>query len=80
VHRSDQLGYPQKPYNHVYAIDMEIWVCTEAGQYDRARALVGELAEKSDRYGLDYLYWQLLGATEKAMVDGQRRSLRTIPT
>lgn len=71
VHRAAQLGYPQKPYNHVYAIDMEIWIRTEAGQYDRARALVGELAEKSDQYGLDYLYWQLLGATEQAMVDGQ---------
>lgn len=71
VHRASQLGYPQKPYNHLYAIDMEIWVRAETGQYDRARALVREINETSDRYGLDSLYWQLLGATEKAMVDGQ---------
>jgi hypothetical protein len=71
VHRSEQLGYPQGPYNRLYAIDMEIWVRTEASQYDQARALVGELIEKSDRYGLDYLYWQLLGATEQSLVDGR---------
>jgi class 3 adenylate cyclase/tetratricopeptide (TPR) repeat protein len=71
VDRASRLGYPQKPYNHLYAIDMDIWVRVEIGQYDRARALVDEMAETSDRYGLDYLYWQLLGATEKAMVDAQ---------
>jgi class 3 adenylate cyclase/tetratricopeptide (TPR) repeat protein len=71
VHRSDELGYPQGPYNHLYSIDMEIWVRTEAGQFDRARALVAELTEKSDQYGLDYLYWQLLGATEQALVEGR---------
>lgn len=71
VHRSEQLGYPQRQYNRLYAIDMEIWVRTEAGQYDRARALVAELIEKSNQYGLDYLYWQMLGATEQALVDGR---------
>jgi class 3 adenylate cyclase/tetratricopeptide (TPR) repeat protein len=71
VHRASQLGYPQKPYNHLYAIDMDIWVCAETGQYDRARALIHELADTSDRYGLDYLYWQLLTATENAMVDAR---------
>jgi class 3 adenylate cyclase/tetratricopeptide (TPR) repeat protein len=71
VHRADGLGYPQGPYNRLYAIDMEIWVRTEAGQYDHARALVAELIEKSDQYGFDLLYWQLLGATEQAMVEGQ---------
>ena len=71
VDRANQLGYPQKPYNHLYAIDMDIWVCVETGQYDRARALVREMADTSDRYGLDYLYWQLLTATENAMVDAR---------
>jgi class 3 adenylate cyclase len=71
MHRADGLGYPQGPYNRLYAIDMEIWVRTEAGQYDHARALVAELIEKSDRYGFDLLYWQLLGATEQAMVEGR---------
>lgn len=71
VDRASQLGYPQRPYNHLYAIDMDIWVCAETAQYDRARELIHEIADTADRYGLDYLYWQLLGATEKAMVDGQ---------
>ncbi|WP_253843257.1 ATP-binding protein [Mycobacterium colombiense] len=70
VDRASQLGYPQKPYNHLYAIDMDIWVCAETAQYDRARELVREIADTAERYGLDYLYWQLLAATEKAMVDG----------
>ena len=34
--RAEKLGYPQRPYNDLYAIDMEIWVRTEAGQFDRA--------------------------------------------
>jgi class 3 adenylate cyclase len=71
VDRADQLGYPQKPYNHLYAIDMDIWVCAETGQYERARALIQKMADTSDRYGLDYLYWQLLTATENAMVDAR---------
>ena len=50
---------------------MRTRVRTEAGQFDRARALVAELVEKSDRYGLDYLYWQLLGKTEQPMVEGR---------
>ena len=66
---AEKLGYPQRPYNDLYAIDMEIWVRTEAGQFDRARALVAELVDNSDRYGLDYVYWQLLGKTEQAMVE-----------
>jgi class 3 adenylate cyclase len=71
VDRASRLGYPQKPYNHLYAIDMDVWVRAEIGQYDRARELVREMADTSDRYGLDYLYWQLLTATENAMVDAR---------
>src|SRR5262249_38660320 len=69
--RAAKLGYPQRPYNDLYAIDMEIWVRAEAGQFDHARELVSELVKKSDRYGLDDLYWQLLGNTEQAMVEGR---------
>ncbi|WP_239645737.1 adenylate/guanylate cyclase domain-containing protein [Mycobacterium sp. UM_CSW] len=71
VDRASRLGYPQRPYNHLYAIDMDVWVRAEIGQYDRARALVREMADTSERYGLDYLYWQLLTATENAMVDAR---------
>jgi hypothetical protein len=57
----------QRPVRHRYGV---------LGSYrsrpvDRARGLVAELVEKSDRYGLDYLYWQLLGKTEQAMVEGR---------
>ncbi len=69
--RADQLGYPQRSYNRLYAIDMEIWVATEAGQYGRARELVGDLIHGAEQEGLDQLYWQLLGATETAMVDAR---------
>lgn len=69
--RASQLGYPQKPYNLLYAIDMQIWLCAETRQFERARMLIDEMADTADRYGLDYLYWQLLGATEKAMVDAR---------
>ena len=71
VDRASKLGYPQKPYNHLYAIDMDIWVSAETGRFDRARELVREITDTADRYGLDYLYWQLLGATENAMVDAR---------
>lgn len=71
VERAGQLGHPQGAYNHLYAIDMDIWVSAEVGRYDRARALIDELTRISDRYGLDHLYWQLLAATERAMVEGR---------
>jgi class 3 adenylate cyclase/tetratricopeptide (TPR) repeat protein len=31
VDRAGRLGYPQKPYNHLYAIDMDVWVRAEIG-------------------------------------------------
>ncbi len=68
--RAGRLGYPQGPYNLLYAIDMEIWVRTEARQFDRARDLIGRMAAECEKNGLDDLFWQLLCATEQHMVDG----------
>ena len=65
--RADQLGFPQGPYNHVYAIDMEIMVHAEAGQFDRAGELVANLLELAERYGFDF--WQMFGLTEQCLVD-----------
>lgn len=79
IDRASHLGYPQQPYNRLYAIDMEIWVRTEAGQYDRARDLAGKLVEHAERDGLDHLYWQLLGATEKALVDAHQSAAAPAP-
>jgi class 3 adenylate cyclase len=65
--RADQLGFPQGPYNHVYAIVMENMMRTEAGQFDRARALVADVIERAERYGFDF--WQMFGASEQCLVD-----------
>jgi tetratricopeptide (TPR) repeat protein len=67
--RADELGVPLGPYNLVYAIDMEIWMRVDAGQFDRARSLVAEMIEKAENYGFDF--WQLFGATEQCMVDAE---------
>jgi class 3 adenylate cyclase len=65
--RAGQLGFPQGPYNHVYATDLEILMRVEASQFDRARALVGDLLERAERYGFDF--WQMFGLTEQCLVD-----------
>jgi hypothetical protein len=67
IRRAGRLDFPQGPYNHVYAIDIEIWMRIEAGQFDMARALVADMVERAERYGFDF--WQLFGATEEALVD-----------
>ncbi len=67
LRRAEQLGFPQGPYNHVYAIDIEIWMRTEAGQFDCARTLVADMIERAEQYGFDF--WQLFGATEQSLVE-----------
>ncbi|MGV0835423.1 ATP-binding protein [Mycolicibacterium thermoresistibile] len=66
VRRAEQLDFPQGHYNRVYAIDMEIWMRTEIGQFDCARGLVGDMMERAERYGFDF--WQLFGCTEQSLV------------
>jgi class 3 adenylate cyclase len=65
--RADELGFPQGPYNHVYAIDVEILMRIEAGQFDRAGELVANLLALAERYGFDF--WQMFGLTEQCLVD-----------
>jgi tetratricopeptide (TPR) repeat protein len=67
LRRADQLGFPQGPYNHVYSIDLEILMRTEAGQFDRAAELVANLLELAERYGFEF--WQMFGLTEQCLVD-----------
>ena len=67
--RADELGVPRGPYNIINAIDIEIWMRVDAGQFDRARSLVAEMIEKAENYGFDF--WQLFGATEQCMVDAE---------
>ena len=47
---------------------------SEAGQLECAAQLVTDLAEQADRHGLDF--WVLIGATERAVVDGLRSLAR----
>jgi hypothetical protein len=67
--RADELGVPRGPYNIINAIDIEIWMRVDAGQFDLARSLVAEMIEKAENYGFDF--WQLFGATEQCMVDAE---------
>ncbi|WP_197417530.1 serine/threonine-protein kinase PknK [Mycobacterium sp. GA-2829] len=67
--RADGLGAPLAAYNVVNAIDMEIWMRVDAGQFDRARALVAEMIRRSEDHGFDF--WQLFGTTEQCMVDAE---------
>ncbi|HEY6648363.1 MAG TPA: adenylate/guanylate cyclase domain-containing protein, partial [Mycobacterium sp.] len=64
---AEQLGFPQGPYNHVYATDMEIEMRAWASQFGTARLLIAELLERAERYGFDF--WQMYGATEQCLID-----------
>ncbi len=64
---AEQLGFPQGPYNHVYATDIEIEMRAWASQFGTARLLIGELLERAERYGFDF--WQIYGATEQSLID-----------
>jgi class 3 adenylate cyclase/tetratricopeptide (TPR) repeat protein len=64
--RFEQLGFPQGPWSLAYARFVEIWLRVEAGQFDRAAALVADLTDQAERHGLDF--WQLVGATQQASI------------
>jgi tetratricopeptide (TPR) repeat protein len=64
---AEQLGFPQGPYNHVYATDIEIEMRAWASQFGTARLLIAELLERAERYGFDF--WQMYGATEQSLID-----------
>jgi hypothetical protein len=68
--RSEQLAFPTGPYNYVYAIDMEIWMRVEAGQFDLAGELVTDMLERAERHGFDF--WQMFGMTEQSLVSAYR--------
>lgn len=66
VARADRLPFPQGPYNHVNAMDLEILMRVEAGQYDIAANLAADLLEMAERYGFEF--WQGFGLTEQSMI------------
>jgi serine/threonine protein kinase/tetratricopeptide (TPR) repeat protein len=67
MRRAELLEFPQGPFNHVFAIDLEILMRVEASQFDRARDLVDDMIEKAERYGFDF--WQMFGATEQCLIE-----------
>ena len=69
VGRAEQLGFPLDTYNHVWALRNEIWIRCEAGQLDRARTVVVQMIEQSERHGFDY--WQRFGALEQCAIDAR---------
>ncbi|RZT25157.1 serine/threonine protein kinase [Mycobacterium sp. BK558] len=59
--RGDELAFPWGPYNQAYASHLEVWMRRESGQLDRARAVVTDMVERAERYGIDF--WHALGST-----------------
>ena len=68
AHRSEQLGFPVRPYIVGYARMVEVAIRGDAGQLDRAELLAAELSELGERHGFDI--WRLVGAMEQAAVGG----------
>lgn len=68
--RVERLGFPQGPYSAAYARSYEAWMYIEAGELDRAAAIVAAMAADAQRYGFDA--WALIAATQQCTVDGLR--------
>lgn len=66
VHRVADLGFPQGPFSHAYMRCYEIWMRIEAGQFDRAADIVGELSAEAERHGFDF--WVQLAAAQWATI------------
>ena len=69
MQRADELGFPMGPYNHVFAMDLEIKMCSEAHQFERAAALVTDMIEKAEQYGFDF--WRILALSERSMINSR---------
>lgn len=66
VRRVTSLDFPQGPFTHAYERCYEIWMRIEAGQLDRAQALVTELNAQAERHGFDF--WVSIGVTQQATI------------
>lgn len=73
--RGDELAFPWGPYNQAYANHIEIWLCRESGDLDRAERVVTEMVERAERYGIDF--WQMLGSTLGQATVAAELSLRS---
>jgi tetratricopeptide (TPR) repeat protein len=66
LRRCDELRFPRDAHNRAHTLYMQIWVCLESGQLERAAALVAGLRQLSEQSGLDL--WQWVGRTQHATV------------
>ena len=64
--RTEQLGFPQGPFNLAYTRLVESWIRIEAGQLDQAAALAADLTDLGERHGFDH--WRLTGAAQQVTV------------
>jgi class 3 adenylate cyclase/tetratricopeptide (TPR) repeat protein len=49
----EQLGFPQGPYSHAYALWAECWLWMEAGRPDRAAVAATAMTDVAERHGFD---------------------------
>jgi class 3 adenylate cyclase/tetratricopeptide (TPR) repeat protein len=64
--RAEQLDFPQGPSSLANALFVEIWMCLDAGQLDRAAVLAADIVDQAERYGFDM--WRLMGGTQQGAV------------
>ena len=67
---AERLPSPKGPYSTAHVRFTQVWIHTEAGQLDRAEALVTDLLELSERHGFDV--WRGLGTTQHGFIDALR--------
>jgi len=70
VRRAEELGFPEGPYTKAWGRFVESCVWVEAGQLDRADALLADLMECAEQYGFDLT--RLMGATQQAAIAALR--------
>jgi tetratricopeptide (TPR) repeat protein len=66
--RASRLEFPQGPWTTAYVCWLGSWAWSEAGQLDRAAALVEEIAVIGERHGFES--WKLVAAMHAAVLEG----------
>ncbi|MGV0715611.1 adenylate/guanylate cyclase domain-containing protein [Mycolicibacterium sp. XJ662] len=59
--RADGLKFPQGPFSTCYLRYVQIWICLESGNVDRAGVLAADMIERATAHGFDQ--WAALAAT-----------------
>lgn len=64
--RCDALDFPQGPFSLAYALQMEVLIRIDAGQFDLAASAAARLASIGEQHGFDS--WALAGAVQHGFV------------